>query len=757
MSLRLVSKDYFTYFTRDHICSYAHKLYFGNSSEVNRDSTVPYPGFPQNSFIEGGNTRTKADFDNAYMRNRNWKRGRPTYVEMIDPVADGSVGCWSSIMVNPPEGLIVYQKTRGILVIRDLCKEGPESETVLDLKAVLGDCITTSSRNLILRDGQGIRLRLNRGRLFVAGEAHEHVPATPGKVQAATSEQSHWGSWLWGYAHIKRAIVWSKHKANVRYRHWASNEPPPEPPTIRQRVQQSTHTQCAVFSVRAEDRGRLIAKWFETDNFLTIAALNEHYCISEFRLMEQRLEGVIYRKEDESGLDNTSPYEPAHRFTVRKKTEYPSLSTFDIAPDTKGKIFYLGFLPPPDRRPVVEIISIPTKQEDGTWTEPTVLKRVILRTLAKHVESAGVALLRSYWIDFDDGIEVTKDMRAKEGKNWEIGEDIVRLRLRGDFVIDGITPQDECVKLISWYITARPSPKQPSTIQQWRNQENWVDGSLNDPRCTVSPWADGLGIVNLEECYPSPTYYTMSYNPDKILSELPVLPDDVDVDRTTLYPFPSQYWFKDSLSRDAFANSILCSEGDPTQLESALNLAGHADTLEYPPIPGRDDHHFVPPGRHLYATFRVTLETGRPIRSKRIIERALAEYKKVAKKARMEKCEGLSDRIWADYEAARKDGLVENNIERLQAMTLSNEEISEEENEAQKASQNAVLCLPKPGHDIAGLKGVFDWKDKRYLVYGKSGSQPVSFGSRMAANRDKKILDENGEVVTEKIVIVRYD
>lgn len=698
MTLRLVSKGFLDYFTRDHICRYAHKIYFSKSSEVTRDTTAPYQGLPSRSL--GGDMTTRTDFDNAYIRQRNWTKGVPTDVDIIDPVADGSVGCWSSIIVNPPEGLIIYQRSRGILVIRDINGHGPKSETVLDLQAILGDCITTSPRHPVLRDGQSIRLRLNRGRLFVAGEAHEHHPVTPDPLPpTAASGQHRWASWIWG--------PWAQN----------SSQPQSEMPPLRQRLPQSTHTQCAVFSVRQEDRGRLIAKWFETDNFLTIAALNEYYCISEFHLMEQRLDGVIYPPEDATD-DGTPPYEPYHRFSVRKKTEYPSLSTFDIAPDTKGKVFYLGFLPPPDRRPVVEVISIPTKKEDGTWTPPTVIKRVVLRTLAKHVESLGAALLRSYWIDFDDGVEVTK-AHQKEGKNWELGEDIVRLRLRGDFVIDGSTPLDECVKLVSWYITARPSPRQPSTIQEWRNQVYWKDEWLNDPNCTVSPWADDTGHVDLEECYPTPTYYTMAYNSERI-SQLPLLPNDIDIDRAVLYPFPSQYWCKDDQNIHTLVSSVLCAEGDSKSSSDGVYPAGPGDTLEYPPIPGRDDHHFVPPGKHLYATYRVTLATSRGIKSRRIQERALSDYKRTANY--LDGAGTISDKVWANYEAVTTtDDLTGNDLlDRLQTDIHEHEECLETDLRAREAYENAEVYLPPPGSDNGGLRGVFDWREIRSFWFMES-------------------------------------
>ena len=739
MSLRLVSKDFFSYFTGDSLCRYAHKIYFGNSSEVDRDAGVPYPGFPQRPFIEKGECPTRVDFENAYNRSRNWKRGRPSHIEVIEPVVDGSVGCPSSIVVNPREGLIVYQRPRGVLVIRDIHRQGPESETVVDLQSILGECITRRAGTLLLRDGESVRLSFNRGRLLVTGEAHEHRPSMP-VVEGKRS----WNSFLLWHAFIRLVPRWRKREArsaNAESRPWGSDDDTP-PRAARSRVQHQTHTLCAVFSTRSHDRGRLVANWYESDSFMTIAALNEYYCISEFHLLEQRLEGVIYRTESEVDQAD-SPYEPVHHFTVRKKTEYPSLSTFDISPDTKGKVFYLGFLPPPDRRPVVEVIAIPTRMEGGTWTQPTVIKRVTLRTLAKHVESLGAALLRSYWIDFDNGIEVTRDtqMCAQEGKNWKIGEDIVRLRLRGDFVINGTTPPDDCVKLISWYITARPSPRKPSSIQEWRNQKYWEDEELNDPHASMSPWADESGHVELEECYPTPTYYTMAASPEKIC-ELPLIPDELDVDQTRLFPFPKQYWLKNDSGQYTSNSSLLYSASSDSP-DNFMTFEGHKDTLEYPQIPGHNDHDFVPPGRHLYATYRATLETDRLVRSKRILGRAWTDRTPEGEEGRYPVESGShGDRPWRLLErpvVEGKDKLT------LKSLVMTDEVSMNVTEDAGRIYKPGEVYLPPPGRDIGGLRGVFDWKDKRFLVYGKCGSNPSRRGT----------LPSDFE--PEKIVIVRYD
>ncbi|KAF8472014.1 hypothetical protein BDZ91DRAFT_760611 [Kalaharituber pfeilii] len=733
MVLRMVSKAFHAYFTEENICLYAHKLYFGNSSEVTRGAEKPYPGFPQRPFIGGGTSRTRLDFDNAYQRTRNWKLGQPTEVEVIDEVADGSVGSYSSIVVSPQEGLLIYQKSRGTLVIRDLNRPSVQSETVIDLQAVLGECIMLRASSVLMRDGESIRFRLNRGRLLVTGEAHEHQlnADTDTPPQHANSEDNSWSSMLW--------------------RAWSSAATPTTH-TPRIRVFQQPHTLCAVLSVRPEDRGRLIQRWVEADSIMTIAALNEYYCISEFHLLEQRLEGAIFHPEQPGTAGNVLG-SLAHHFTIRKKSAYPSLSTFDIAPDTKGKVFYLGFLPPPDRRPVVEVISLPTQNEDGTWTEPAVIKRVVLRTLAKHVESMGAALLRSYWIDFDDGFEVNEEiLRENPGKNWKIGEDVVRLRLKGDFSIIGTTRPEEVVKLISWDITARPSPRQPSSIDAWRTGKDWKDEEFNDPQSQESPWRDESGHVDLQECYPTPTYYTSPHRPENLLT-LPALPENIDADRVKLYPYPMQIWLKDETLRN---KTICCLYYAEKGVNLTENLRGYIDPVasprplrnedvdisHYPPVPGRNDHEFVPTGRHLHASYVVTLETGRAVKSKRAWGRTSSPGKQPVRKTKIigrSFVQALSECHKLPYGEDDENVLDQQRIMAAKVMAKVNQRHEEQ--------------LLLPGNENGGLRGVLDWKDKRFLVYGRCGANPNRSQAESHHHNGRKSAERD----SDKIVIVRYD
>lgn len=91
-TLRLVSRDYYDYFTSEDLCHFAQKLYFPLSSEA---------GKPQ---------RSRKDFDATYLRSQRWKKGRPSHVEIIDKVAFGSTSLSNGFLVDSEAGLLAYQR-----------------------------------------------------------------------------------------------------------------------------------------------------------------------------------------------------------------------------------------------------------------------------------------------------------------------------------------------------------------------------------------------------------------------------------------------------------------------------------------------------------------------------------------------------------------------------------------------------------------------------------------------------------------------
>ncbi|KAL7274432.1 hypothetical protein RUND412_002661 [Rhizina undulata] len=699
ISLRLVSKAFHEYFTDDDFCHFALKLY--------------YP-----TFGLGKDELTRKDFDALHFRMQRWKEGRPTELDVIDDVAEGSTGFYGFI-VDTDAGLLAYQRSRGVVVIRDLkrTETGPV-DTVINLHTELGECIMHHSSKY--KDGESIRMRMNRGMLLVVGEAHTHqvdeeqapTPETERSTAGGIISLSSWWNWALG-------VPSGSASGN------AGGLAP-------RRFYQQPHTICAVFSTRSEDRGKLLHTWVEKDSFMSEAALNEFYAITEFDIIEQRLDGYIFPTKSSDVPHQTNETHDGYHFTLRKKAQYPPLSTFSIAPDTRGKVFYLGFIPPtPDRRPVVEVHSVPQyNPADGTWTPGTIIKRVSLRGLGRNAGSLNERLLNSsYWISFDDGttIDKLKYPRHEPFQKFprDPDEDVVRLRLRGDFVIQGVTLLSETVNAISWDITARPSPRPPAPIDQWRAGKLWADEESIEEG--TSPYVDSNGVVDLEEVYPTPTYFTRVRDRQQLLQRLQPFPDDVDLDQLEheqemIHSFPC-IWVKDDKGKNrtlcvmySIRTTILPSDPGPATGFRVDGARNPEYRIEYPPIPGVQDHEFIPPGILWRAAHRVSLETGKIIN-------VLRRSNYIGRKPRQIRFMG---KVWE--EKARVDDYY--TIDSVTGETR----ISSLQRE-----------LPLPGFDD-GRYRVLTWIDageRKYMVYGKEA--------------ERRNVDLGEEKVGDKIVVVRFD
>lgn len=178
ISLRLVCLDYYRYFTDPQIVAYAHCLYFPRSSALlGGGSNYKYRS---HVLLENGTSElTPADFESAHRRARRWQKQTPATVRFIDDVLDGSVtNSPNAIFVAEAEGLLVYQRDVGVIVIVDLnghLRSGFPREQVVDLRALLGPCIAHKSE--MLRPGapsQEIQMRLSKGTLLVIGQRHTH-------------------------------------------------------------------------------------------------------------------------------------------------------------------------------------------------------------------------------------------------------------------------------------------------------------------------------------------------------------------------------------------------------------------------------------------------------------------------------------------------------------------------------------------------------------------------------------------------------
>lgn len=88
-----------------------------------------------------------------------------------------------------------------MVVLKDLtCPVGDAApDTTIDLHKELGECIMRRSESIQLRDGESIRMEMNRGVLMVLGEAHIHPVPQEGRIpqNAGTSGLFSWWSWMY--------------------------------------------------------------------------------------------------------------------------------------------------------------------------------------------------------------------------------------------------------------------------------------------------------------------------------------------------------------------------------------------------------------------------------------------------------------------------------------------------------------------------------------------------------------------------------
>ncbi|PWW76649.1 hypothetical protein C7212DRAFT_279376 [Tuber magnatum] len=708
IALRLVSRAFYNYFTSEEVCHYAHKLYFPLSSEC------------------GKKQRTRQDFDAAYFRSMNWKQGRPSHVEVIEKVARASTSLSNGFLVDSNQNLLVYQRSRGVIVLKDLSRpvDGAAADTVITLGNELGECIMKRSESILLRDGESIRMSTNRGMLLVVGEAHVHPQPQEGRNhQAVAGEGSSFFSWL----------NWA----------WGTSSPPLPPRTFFQHP----HSLCAVFSTRPQDRGKLLHTWLERDSFIIETALNEFYAIAEFDLVEQRLEGYIFPKPGKSSSklnkrfsftstisQQTDGAEAGHHFTIRKKALYPQPSSFSIAPDTRGKVFYLGFLPPStDRRPVVEVHAVPQfSPVDGTWSECSVIKRVVLRSLGLFPGITNGLTRSSFWVDFDDGTTVRNLKRSKVGPSgkfaWDPDEDVVRLRMKGDLGIPGITEEGESVNMVTWVITARPSPIQPSTISEWRNGREWAmipDNIIHDSN--ASPHANENGEIDYEDVYPTPTYYTRPRDLQRFVNQLEPLPLGVELDTlegaNESGNYPPYLWVKNQekinnkvyalFSKMSPGMLVLDSEVDASERHGKMFVEDLSKDIVYPPVPGVNDGDFRPPGLLMKTKYKVELEVGR-----KIAVRDAQPAKQAPKKGKSR----FLGRVRDDHAYASVD-------------------------DSLTPSEGGIVELPVPGFNEAPRDRVLtrmDILNKKFWVYGKEPE----------VRRKGEVLEEP---IGDRIIIVRFD
>lgn len=69
----------------------------------------------------------------------------------------------------------------------------------IDLEDELGECIMKRSESIFLRDGESIRMAMNRGMLLVVGEAHIHPVLQEHNLQGGRGLGILSTLWNWTY------------------------------------------------------------------------------------------------------------------------------------------------------------------------------------------------------------------------------------------------------------------------------------------------------------------------------------------------------------------------------------------------------------------------------------------------------------------------------------------------------------------------------------------------------------------------------
>ncbi|RPA75033.1 hypothetical protein BJ508DRAFT_380275 [Ascobolus immersus RN42] len=614
LGLRLVCLDYYRYFTHPGIVAYAHCLYFPRSSALlGGGSNAQYRS---HVMLECGTPElTAADFEAAHRRARRWQKGTPTSVQFFDDVVKGSVvNSPNAIIVSEAEGLLIYQRSVGVLVVVDLnghLRSGFPREQVVDLRALLGPCILqTSEKRSHAQPSQQIQMRLNKGTLLVIGERHQHELG--GTLQRSSI--------------LKSRLF---HPFTSEQAHC---------PDIRQSTQ---HTLCAVISLRPQDRGQVIHAWFDPDPFILATSHNQFYSLIEFDMLNNRIKGLVFpektaRKRSSYLRGSTSPPGLGARFEILKRREYPTASVFNIAADDAGQHFFVGYADRGTNIPVIEVHTVPKLQSDGSYSSSTIIKRVrllhgmmtSLPGINRHRTSFKFRFeniidptegawehVRGYEED-GDGLPGIKHLHLPKPTPEDRKYEKIKVVMSGAFSPDdpnreviGIEP-GHFVDSLSWEVNTKPSPRKPSTALDYNrsggqhgvaDEEFDSDGNLIASCCFL----DKEGNYNSAEAYPTPTVYLLP-NLIKNIALHSLYPPGPrpglqrQLARGELIEYPQPLWRFDSPQRASLC-TIFLTPIRPSTLDTSR---------PYPPIPGKDDSTFIPPTTLLLATNLHAFTTG---------------------------------------------------------------------------------------------------------------------------------------------------
>jgi len=361
-----------------------------------------------------------------------------------------------------------------------------------------------------------------------------------------------------------------------------------------------------VFSLERKNLGQLLGTWHESGNFNEKAALNEYYVVGQFHPIEKRLHGYIFPRDGNS----------RHRFALREMA-LRQIGTA-LAADTQGKVLYVAYMAPEITRfPVVEVHAIPVADPvTGAWSEPSIIKRVVLRCLVSPPPGNLIGdilwYVQSNRLVFGQattaGLEGYNARGVKERRG--VGEEMIQLKFFKDSEVGEVK-----YNMVSWNISARPSPTTPSDGTSFNGGIHWAPGYTLDE--TESPWASANGEVDLDEAYPKPAYHKF-YDPE---SNKPcTLASTIDVDRHEgrgqLVRHPA-VGLVDATGRRYLSvfygensRSMLSQFPDSPDQGWLVYLEAHSDH-PYPVVPGINDKHFVPLGEYFDApTVEMRFTTG---------------------------------------------------------------------------------------------------------------------------------------------------
>ncbi|KAI5851840.1 hypothetical protein BZA05DRAFT_445007 [Tricharina praecox] len=566
INLRLASLAFYDYFTGSDTLEWAHKLFFPTSYEKLRKE-----------FTKQKLEYDPTSFDKEYVRSRRWKTNSPTSIHHYDITKD------ARFIIDQSEDVMVYERARGQIIIQDIGKGFDTSmEHVLSMNYLR--CMLLPRLDF----GERLMLHANGGVLLVVGYAHTHQNVDFITVtEEHPPEPAHPG--------ILEQIG--------QLLHLVDRGQPIAPVTTTREVLVTTnlppHTQCAVFSLKHRNRGQLLASWHELDGFNDKAAVNEFYVISQFHPTEHRLHGYIFPRD---GVTE-------HRFAMRE-TGFRQMGVA-LAADTQGKVFYVAYMCPAlTRFPVVEIHATPSPISASAWGQPSLLKRVVVRCLGLPLPPPITpdfdvhSFLKENHLTFDEattaGLEGC-DARGKKGRRG-VGEEMIRLRLVGRTGDTSDAGFD--YEMVSWDISARPSPLRPSSGELFSQGVHWqTDQTVPED---TSPYVNVCGVVDLDDVYPKPAYLRYPGEGSVVMRSASTM----DVDRfegrrdlVRCLPVCSVSGVEGG-DGDHFAvfytdQPEMLVQPSPNSLDRGSLVLGTTVAVHpYPDVPGIDDEDFVPLGEY---------------------------------------------------------------------------------------------------------------------------------------------------------------